>query len=162
MLSAAFHDLGDGADWPWLFHRPHQVHGHFPHPWNFIYYLQKLLYLSGWSWFRFSIPGVLNCDLSHRWSVAVLCMLYKIRCNPKHPLCGDLPVPYVPVRVTHGALIYGTLVYFCASPLQNLTVPQDFEDNVFYNLIYTFLNYLGSKLEQSEQRSEDHLLKDIF
>ena len=50
-------------------------------------------------------PIVLNCDLSHRRSVAVLCMLYKIRCNPKHPLCCCLPVPYVPVRVTRGALI---------------------------------------------------------
>ena len=49
--------------------------------------------------------GVLNCDLSHRRSVAVLCMLYKIMCNPKYPLCGALPVPYVPVRVTRGALI---------------------------------------------------------
>ena len=48
---------------------------------------------------------VLNCDLSHRRSVAVLCMLYKIRCNQKHPLCGALPAPYVPVRVTRGALI---------------------------------------------------------
>ena len=48
---------------------------------------------------------VLNCDISHRRSVVVLCMLYKIRCNPKHPLCGALPVPYVPVRVTRGALI---------------------------------------------------------
>ena len=25
--------------------------------------------------------GLLNCDLSHRRSVGVLCMLYKIRCN---------------------------------------------------------------------------------
>ena len=49
--------------------------------------------------------GVLNSYLSHRRSVAVLCMLYKIRCNPKHPLYGPLPVPYVPVRVTRGALI---------------------------------------------------------
>ena len=48
---------------------------------------------------------VLNCNLSHRRSVAVLCMLQKIRCNPIHPLCGALPVPYVPVRVTRGALI---------------------------------------------------------
>ena len=47
----------------------------------------------------------LNCDLSRRRSVAVLCMLYKMRCNPKHPLCVALPVPYVPVRVTRGALI---------------------------------------------------------
>ena len=49
--------------------------------------------------------GVFNCDLSHRRSVAVLCMLYKIRCNPKHPLGGTLPVAYVPFRVTHGTLI---------------------------------------------------------
>ena len=49
--------------------------------------------------------GVLNCNLSHRRSVAVLCMLYKNRCNTMHPLCFALPVPYVPVRVTRGALI---------------------------------------------------------
>ena len=47
----------------------------------------------------FLAGGVLNCNLSQRRSVAVLCMLYKIRCNPMHPLCGSLPVPYVPVRV---------------------------------------------------------------
>ena len=48
--------------------------------------------------------GVLNCNLSHRRSVAVLFMLYKIRCHPMHPLCGALPVPYVRVRVTRGTL----------------------------------------------------------
>ena len=53
----------------------------------------------------FLAGGVLNCDLSHRRSVAVLCMLYKIRCNSKHPLCGTLPEPYVPFRVTGGAFI---------------------------------------------------------
>ena len=53
----------------------------------------------------FLVGGVLKCDLSHRRSVAVLCMLYKIGFNPKHPLCGALPVPYVPVRVTRGTLI---------------------------------------------------------
>ena len=36
----------------------------------------------------FLAGGVLNCNLSHRRSVAVLCMLYKIRCNPMHPLCA--------------------------------------------------------------------------
>ena len=55
--------------------------------------------------------GVINCALSHRRSVAVLCMLYKIRCKPKHPLCGALPVPYVPVRVTRGALIAHRYTY---------------------------------------------------
>ena len=36
---------------------------------------------------------------------AVLCMLYKIRCSPVHPLNDALPGPYVPVRVTRGALV---------------------------------------------------------
>ena len=34
---------------------------------------------------------VFDCEISHRRSVAVLCMLYKIRCNPVHPLNGALP-----------------------------------------------------------------------
>ena len=70
----------------------------------------KLLYrvVSG---ARFLAGGVLNCNLSHRRSVAVLCMLYKIRCNPIHSLCGALPVPYVPVRVTRGTLIAHRYTY---------------------------------------------------
>ena len=55
--------------------------------------------------------GVLNCNLSHRRSVAALCMQYKIRCNPMHPLCDALPVPYVSVRVTRGALIAHRYTY---------------------------------------------------
>ena len=54
---------------------------------------------------RFLTGGVFECDIAHRRSVAVLCMLYKIRCNPVHPLYGALPGPYVPVRVTRGALV---------------------------------------------------------
>ena len=46
---------------------------------------------------------VFECELAHRRSVVVLCMLYKIRCNLLHPLYGALPVPYVPVRVTRCA-----------------------------------------------------------
>ena len=46
----------------------------------------------------FLAGGVLDCNLAHRFSVAELCMLFKIRSNP-------LPVPYVPARVTRGALI---------------------------------------------------------
>ena len=53
----------------------------------------------------FLASGVFNCNLSHHRSVAMLCMLYNIRCNPKHPLCGALPVTYVPFRVTRGTLI---------------------------------------------------------
>ena len=54
---------------------------------------------------RFLTGGVFGCDISHLRSVAVLCMLYRIRCNPVHPLNGALPGPYVPVRVTRGALV---------------------------------------------------------
>ena len=59
----------------------------------------------------FLAGGVLNCNLSHRRSVAVLCMLYKIRRNPMHPLCGALLVPYVPVRVTCCILVAHRYTY---------------------------------------------------
>ena len=54
----------------------------------------------------FLTGGVFECDLAHRRYVEVLCLLYKIRCNPMHPLCGALPVPYVLVRVTRGAIAH--------------------------------------------------------
>ena len=59
----------------------------------------------------FLAGGVLNCYLSHRRSITVLCMLYKIRCNKMHPLCSALPVPYVPVRVTRCVLIAHRYTY---------------------------------------------------
>ena len=59
----------------------------------------------------FLTGGMFECDLAHGCSVVVLCMLYKIRCNPMHPLCGALPVPYVPVRVTRGAVIAHRFTY---------------------------------------------------
>ena len=46
-----------------------------------------------------------KCDIAHRRSVAVPCMHNKIRCKAMHPLNGALPGPYVPVRVTRGALV---------------------------------------------------------
>ena len=48
--------------------------------------------------------GVLDCDLAHRRSVAVLCRLM-------HPLGGSLHVPYVPVRVLDGALVAHRYTY---------------------------------------------------
>ena len=53
---------------------------------------------------RYLTGGVFESDIAHRRSVAVLCMLYKIRCDPMHPLNDALPGPYVPVRVTRGTL----------------------------------------------------------
>ena len=60
---------------------------------------------------RFLAGRVFECDISHRRSVAALCMLYKIRCNPVHPLNGALPIPYVTVRVTCGALVSHRYTY---------------------------------------------------
>ena len=59
----------------------------------------------------FLTGGVFECDLAHRLSVAVLCMLNKIRCNPLHHLYGALPVPYVLVRVIRGAVIAHRYTY---------------------------------------------------
>ena len=60
---------------------------------------------------QFLTGGVFECDIAHRRSVAVLCMLHKIRCNPMHPLNGALPGPYVPVWVTRGALVAHQYTY---------------------------------------------------
>ena len=60
---------------------------------------------------RFLTGGVFECDISHRRSFAVLCMLFKIRCNPVHPLNGALPGPYLPARVTRGALVAHRYTY---------------------------------------------------
>ena len=49
--------------------------------------------------------GVFECDIDHRRYDAVLCMLYKIRCNPMHPLNDVLSRPHVPVWVKRGALV---------------------------------------------------------
>ena len=53
----------------------------------------------------FLAGGVLECNLAHRRPVAESCMLLKIKSNPMHPLSGALPLPYVPARVTRGALV---------------------------------------------------------
>ena len=49
--------------------------------------------------------GVLDCKLDHHRSVAEVCMLFKIKSNPMHPLSGALPFPHVPAHVTRGALV---------------------------------------------------------
>ena len=60
---------------------------------------------------RFLTGGVFECDIAHCRSVAVLCMLYKIRCYPMHPLNYALPGQCVPVRVTRGALVAHRYTY---------------------------------------------------
>ena len=56
----------------------------------------------------FLTGGVFECDIAHHRSVAVLCMLNKIWCNPMHPLYGARPVQYVLVPVTRGTLVAHT------------------------------------------------------
>ena len=60
---------------------------------------------------RFLTWGLFECDIAHRRSFVVLCMLCKIRCNPVHPLNGALPGRYVPVRVTRSALVAHRYTY---------------------------------------------------
>ena len=80
---------------------PHMVYKGTP----YIFHIYMIR--CGWlgSGDRFLTGGVFKCDISHRRSVAVLCMLYKIRCNTVHPINGALPGPYVPTRVTRCALV---------------------------------------------------------
>ena len=54
---------------------------------------------------RLVTGGVFECDIAHQRSVAVLSMLYKIRCNPMHQINDALPGPCVPVWITRGALV---------------------------------------------------------
>ena len=84
---------------------------------------------------RFLTDCVFKCDIAHRRFLAVLCMLYKISCNPVHSLNGDLPEPYVPVLVTVGALV-------CGASLQNLAVSQDFYSPLSVPLERSWTPYL--------------------
>ena len=74
----------------------------------------------------FLTGGVFECDIAQHRSVAVMCMLCKIRCSPMYPLNDALPGPNVPVRVTRGALVAHLYTYAPCTSLQNLAIPQDF------------------------------------
>ena len=93
---------------------------------------------------RFLTGGVFESDIVHRRSVAVLCMLYKIKCNPMHWPNDALPGPYVPVRVTRAALVAHRYTYApprCRTSQYSMTfVPlsvflwNDPADPVFYGV----------------------------
>ena len=73
--------------------------------------IHTLNYWTGSQWCWFLTGGVFESDIAHRRSESVMCMLYKIRCNPVHPLNGALAGPYVPVCVTLGALVARRYTY---------------------------------------------------
>ena len=85
--------------------------------------------------------NVFECDITHCSSSicgSIMYVIYsKIRRNPMHPLCGALPVPYVPVRVTHGALVAHRYNAPPSSRTSQTTVPHNF---------YSPLNYLENEL----------------
>ena len=60
---------------------------------------------------QFPTGGVFECDIGHCRSLAVVCMLYKIRCNTMHLLNGALTGLYVPVQVTCAALVTQQYTY---------------------------------------------------
>ena len=77
-------------------------------------YILKILdrAVSGASFFTWGGVRAWHCTPPIRGNI--LCMLYKIWCNPMHPLYSALPMPYVPVRVKSGALA-GTLMCLLAA-----------------------------------------------
>ena len=74
---------------------------------------------------RFLTGGVFEYDISYRRSVAVLCMLYKIRCNPVHPLNGCSTCTLC-TSAGYTRCSGRTSVHLCTASLQNLAVQQDF------------------------------------
>ena len=83
----------------------------------------------------FLTGGVFECDLAHRRSVAILCMLYKVRCNLMHPLYGALPCSAVCFSAVYTQwMIWVHIGILMASSQQNLTVP-----HIFYSPLSTYV-----------------------
>ena len=80
---------------------------------------------------RFLTGGVFGSDIDHRRSVTALCMPYKIRCNPMHPLNYALPGPYVPASTGCTRFSGRRSPYLCAASLQNLAVSHDFYSPIY-------------------------------
>ena len=106
----------------------------------------------------FLTGGVFECNIAHRRSLAVLCMLYKISCNPIHPLNDALPGPYVPVRVTRGAMV----VYWYSYAPRRCRTSQ--YHNTFISLSLSLWNDLaepvfdGAELAGFKSMANDFLL----
>ena len=72
---------------------------------------------------RFLTEGMLECDIADRRSVALLCMLYKIRCNPMHPLVLYLD-RICQCRLHDVLWLHIAILMRCLAA--DLAVPQDF------------------------------------
>ena len=89
--------------------------------------------------------GVFECHIFHCQSMAVLCMLHKIRCNPVHPLSCALPIPYVPVRVTRGSLVAHRYTYAlpCCRTLQYSRTFIPFSVSLWYDIANPVFDGVG-------------------
>ena len=56
---------------------------------------------------QFLTGGVFECDIAHHRSFAVQCMLYKIRCNPMHPLNDTLPTSFTFIFILSKGWLWG-------------------------------------------------------
>ena len=75
--------------------------------------IHTLNYWTVWSVEPFFLTErVFECGIAHRRSVAVLCMLYKITCNPMHPRYGTLHAP----SMMHPRVLYPSQ-YLCETIL---------------------------------------------
>ena len=105
----------------------------------------------------FQTRDVLECDIAHRLSMAVLCIQYKIRCNPMHPLYVALLVPFVPVRVTRRALVAYRHIQ-CFSSLQNLAAPQDLHSSLSVSVARSDLVFDGVGLVGVKRKTNAFLM----
>ena len=72
---------------------------------------------------RLLTGGVFERDIAHRRSVAVLCILSMIKCNPMHQFNVALPGPFVPVRVSRGDLVAHRYTYAPPRSTAGLLLP---------------------------------------
>ena len=77
----------------------------------------------------FLAGDVLKCNLAHRRSVGELCILFKIKSNPMHPLSCTLPLPHVVLWFLKGtclrllaAKLLSTLEPLCPSQCLFVTI----------------------------------------
>ena len=97
-----------------------------------------------------------KCDIAHRRSVASLCMQYKTRYNPKQPLYGALSVPYVPVRVTLGALVAHWYTY--EPPRCSTSQYRSTFNPLSVSLWNDYTPFDGVRLSGTKSRANDYLL----
>ena len=87
----------------------------------------------------FFAGGILECNLAHSRSAAVLCMLFKMKSNPMHPQSGALILPYLSARVLVLWLLIGTRLRLLAvEPLSTMEplCPSQYQSGTILVILY--------------------------